>query len=296
MKIGLALGGGSSKGLAHIGVLEVLEEENIPIDLICGTSIGAVVGGLYSLNPDVSLLKKKAEEVLSSDSFKEIGFSIFSNDKKSNLFERITTFIKEKYSYGRALFRPFIVDGEKIERLLEEIFNEKRFEDTKISFSVTAIDIVTGNDIIINSGPIIAGVSASIAMPGLFPYIKKDNYLLVDGGATQDIPVMALKKMGADIVIASNVSSPPEPRSNFRTGLEINFRVDEIAKHRLIERELDEADIVIAPNLRDLHWADYRKIALCIQRGREATRKVLPEIKRKTRKTIFHRLKEMFRR
>ncbi len=295
MKIGLALGGGSAKGLAHIGVLQVLQEENIPINFISGTSIGAVVGAMYSLSPDASLLKVKAEEVLSSDTFKNIGISIFEN-RDYNLLKRITTFIKEKYTYGKALFRPFIVDGEKIEKLLEETLNEKRFEDTKIRFSVTAIDIVTGKDIVINEGPLLPAVYASIAIPGLFPYLEKEGCILVDGGATQNVPVRVVKEMGADLIITSNLASPPEICSVFKTGLDINFRVDEIVKYRLTKKELDEADVVISPNVKDIHWADYRKLDFCIQKGREAATRALPEIRRKMKRTIFYRLGKIFRR
>ncbi|MEA3431560.1 MAG: patatin-like phospholipase family protein [candidate division WOR-3 bacterium] len=295
MKIGLALGGGSAKGLAHIGVLQVLREENIPINFISGTSIGAVVGAMYSLSPDASLLKVKAEEVLSSDTFKNIGISIFEN-RDYNLLKRITTFIKEKYTYGKALFRPFIVDGEKIEKLLEEILNEKRFEDTKIRFSVTAIDIATGKDVVINEGPLLPAVYASIAIPGLFPYLEKEGCILVDGGATQNVPVRVLKEMGADLIIASNLASPPEICSVFKTGLDVNFRVDEIVKYRLTKKELDEADVVISPNVKDIHWADYRKLDFCIQKGREAATCALPEIRRKMKRTIFYRLGKIFRR
>jgi len=295
MKIGLALGGGSAKGLAHIGVLQVLQEENIPINFISGTSIGAVVGAMYSISPDASLLKVKAEEVLSSDTFKNIGLSIFEN-RDYNLLKRITTFIKEKYTYGKALFRPFIVDGEKIEKLLEEILNEKRFEDTKIRFSVTAIDITTGKDVVINEGPLLPAVYASIAIPGLFPYLEKEGCILVDGGATQNVPVRVVKEMGADLIITSNLASPPEICSVFKTGLDVNFRVDEIVKYRLTREELDEANVVISPNVKDIHWADYRKLDFCIQKGREAATRALPEIRRKMKRTIFYRLKGIFKR
>lgn len=295
MKIGLALGGGSAKGLAHIGVLQVLQGENIPINFISGTSIGAVVGAMYSLSPDASLLKVKAEEVLSSDTFKNIGFNLFEN-RDYNLLRRITTFIKEKYTYGKALFRPFIVDREKIEKLLKEILNGKRFEDTKIRFSVAAIDIATGKDVVINEGPLLPAVYASIAIPGLFPYLENEGCILVDGGATQNVPVRVLKEMGADLIITSNLTSPPEICSVFKTGLDVNFRVDEIVKYRLIKEELDEADVVISPNVKDIHWADYRKLDFCIQKGREAATRALPEIRRKMKRTVFYRLRKIFRR
>ncbi len=290
MKIGLALGGGSSKGLAHIGVLQVLQEENIPISFICGTSMGAVIGAIYSLYPDAHLIKTKAEKVLSSDTFKDIGFSVFSN-KDNNLFERITTFIKQKYSYGKFFLRPSIVDKTKIEKLLEKIFNKKRFEDTIIPLGVAAIDIVTGNDLILNEGYILPAVLASIAIPGLFPSVEKDGCLLVDGGATQNLPIRALKKMGADVVIASNVSSPLKNCTVYKTGLDINFRVDEIVKHRLFKQELSKADVIISPNVKDVHWADYKRIDFCIQKGRDATIQALPEIRRKMRRSIFYRIK-----
>ncbi len=295
MKIGLALGGGSSRGLAHIGVLQVLEKENIPIDLVCGTSIGAVVGAVYCLDPDATSLQIKAKELLASDTFKNIRFNVFNN-KDYNLFRRITTFVKEKYSYGKVLFRPYIIDREKVEKLLSEIFDGKRFEDTKIPLSVAAIDIVTGEDIVLNEGPLLQAVSASIAIPGLLPHVEKDGQFLVDGGATQNVPVEALKEMGADLAIASNLSSPLKVCSNFKTGLDINFRVDEIVKYRLAKGELTLADVIISPDVKEIHWADYRKLDFCVQKGREAAIRALPEIRRKMKRTIFQRLGKIFRR
>jgi NTE family protein len=295
MKIGLALGGGSSKGLAHIGVLQVLEEENIPINIICGTSIGAIVGAVYSLNPDAHWLEEKAKKVLASDEFENVGFDIFNN-KDYNLFKRITTFVKEKYSYGKALFRPSIVDRKIIEDLLEEILDKKRFEDTKIPLGVVAIDIARGKDVVLkNKGPLLPAVAASIAIPGLFPYIKSDRYILVDGGATQDVPVEPLREMGADIVIASSLATTLETKSFFRTGLDVNFRVDEIVRYRLIVEELKKADVIITPDIKHIHWADYGKLEFCIQKGREAAIRALPEIRQKLRGTVFHKLRRLFK-
>lgn len=295
MKVGLALGGGSSKGLAHIGVLQVLEEENIPINIICGTSIGAIVGAVYSLNPDAHWLEEKAKKVLASDEFENVGFDIFNN-KDYNLFKRITTFVKEKYSYGKALFRPSIVDRKIIEDLLEEILDKKRFEDTKIPLGVVAIDIARGKDVVLkNKGPLLPAVAASIAIPGLFPYIKSDRYILVDGGATQDVPVEPLREMGADIVIASSLATTLETKSFFRTGLDVNFRVDEIVRYRLIVEELKKADVIITPDIKHIHWADYGKLEFCIQKGREAAIRALPEIRQKLRGTVFHKLRRLFK-
>lgn len=295
MKIGLALGGGSAKGLAHIGVIQVLEKEKIPIDLICGTSIGAIIGAVYSLNPDAAMLRSKAKEVISSETFKNIGFRIFC-DRDYNLFEKITTFIKEKFSYSKILFRPAIIEREKLYKLLEEIFDDRRFDDAKIPIAVVSIDIVMGKDIILKSGYLLPAISASIAIPGLFPYVEKEGCLLVDGGSTQNVPIKALKEMGADVVIASNLSSPPRPRTTFKTGLDINFRVDEIVKYRLLKKELSEADVVISPNVKDVHWADYKRIDFCIKKGVEATIQALPQIRAKMRKPLIYRLMDVFRR
>lgn len=281
MKIGLALGGGGAKGLAHIGVLQVLEEANIPIHMICGTSIGAIIGAFYTLEPDAKKLEKIAKEIIRSSEFKNIGINLFSGESRVPKFlQNITTFIKEKYIYAKAILSSSIIKGDSFRILLEKFFDKFLISDTKIPFAAVATDLITGKDEIIKDGPIVDALLASAAIPGVFPYVKKDNLILVDGGATADIPVQAVKEFGADFIISVSFLGEIDHHFSINTGLQINFRVDEIVKYRLNLLNLKYADIIISPEVNNVRWYDFSKLSFCIKKGREAALKCLPEIKK----------------
>jgi len=177
-KIGIALGSGSSRGWAHIGVLKALKEEDIQIDYIAGTSIGALIGAVYATG--------------NIDSFED--------------FTRKITW-KTVLSYLDVIIpKNGLISGKKIYKLLSEYFGTKTIESLKISYCCTAVDINTGKEIRFKSGSIVNAVRASISIPGIFnPFSYKGKYL-VDGGILNPLPVNIVRQMGADIVIAVNLN------------------------------------------------------------------------------------------
>lgn len=178
--IGLALGSGGARGVAHIGVLEVLEEYGVPIDYIAGTSIGSVVGALYAAGVSV---KKMKDFALSLD-----------RRKTMSLFDPILNFSG-------------IFSGNKIISILEDLgLKGLSFSDLKIPFSAIAVDMIKGREVVINKGSVVMAVRASSSIPMVFaPVIYKDYYL-VDGGIIDPVPVDVVKSMGADIIIAVRLS------------------------------------------------------------------------------------------
>ncbi|MCK4353202.1 patatin-like phospholipase family protein [candidate division WOR-3 bacterium] len=293
MKIGLALGGGASHGLAHIGVLQVLEEAKIPIHLICGTSIGAVIGGLYALNPDARLLEKIAREIITSEEFKTIGFDLFENPRVPKPFRNLADFIKEHYIYIKEFINPYIVKGEKLYSIFNRLFGTALISQTKIQFASVAVDLKTGEDRIIRDGPIIDAVRSSSAIPGVFPYITDFGSILVDGGITSTVPTKAVRELGANFIIASSLMRKLNEPASLRTGFQINLRVDEIVKYRLNKLNLLDVDLIISPEVHKVHWSDFSKLAFCIKKGRDAALKSLPELKRQL--SLFGRLKRWFK-
>jgi NTE family protein len=178
MKIGLALGSGSARGWAHIGVIRALEEANIKVDYIAGTSIGAFVGAFYS-SGNLDYLEKFAlgMDWKSIISFFDVGFPIRG-----------------------------LLDGEKIYQLVSKQFLKKKIEETKIPFCTVATDLIAGEEVVIKSGNIVDAVRASISLPGIFTPLKKDEKYLVDGGLVNPVPVDVVQKMGADITIAVDLN------------------------------------------------------------------------------------------
>lgn len=289
--IGIALGGGSSKGMAHIGVLEVLEENGIELSYIAGTSIGAIVGAAYAAEPDARKLRSKAKILLTSDAFAAIGFEFFieKEPERPRLMRRITDFVKKKYILGRTAVRPFLVGGDKMQSVLENILPEIDISQLRIPFACVALDLTTGRDVVLKSGPLIEAVRASTCIPGVFPGVDVNGVFLVDGGSTASVPVDAAIELGAGFVIGVDLLGQLSRDFNHSSGLDINFRVDEIAKRRLNELRAGNADILIKPRVDSVHWADYGKLDFCIERGREAALEVLPLLRQKLRKGKIRR-------
>jgi NTE family protein len=293
MKIGLALGVGGAKGVAHIGVIEALRENNIPIDIICGTSMGAIIGAQYALYKDIDKVKKRAREMITSEELKKMGLDLFGSSSLPRPFRDIIDFVKEKYIYTKGFVSPYIVRDDGLLYILDKLFGDANFLQTKIPFAAVAVDLVTGEDVVFKEGKLLDAIRASISITGIFPVVERENKILVDGGITSTVPIKAARELGADFIIASSLMGKLEPPTSLRTALHLNIRVDEIVRHRLSSIYLSLADVVISPEVLDVHWADFTKFAFCIKKGKEATIKKIPQIKREI--SLLGRIKRKFR-
>ncbi len=264
-KVGVALGGGGARGMAHIGVLKVLEENKIPIDFISGTSCGALIAALYAAEPNA----KKLEKEMSKEEWNKI--------------------------FDYTIPRCGIIKGEKIENLLEERLNSVDFKDLKIPLFVTSFDIENKKEIIFHRGNVAKAVRASISIPGLFVPVENNNRILVDGAVTDPIPTEILKKQGADIVIAVNVNKmklrPPSinekavkkkgsrkmPGIIYSMSKSFQITGSEAARADLA---LDHADLVIGINIENIGLFEFNKSAEAIKAGEKSARRSLNEIKK----------------
>ena len=206
LKVGLALGGGGARGLAHIGVLKVLERENIPIDLITGTSMGAIIGGEYALKKDISAIEKIAEKYSKISEF-NIDFSFSEKERKDKPFflKKMSDFLKKGYILNLELRRKYIDEGEGIKKIIKDLVGDKAFTDTKIPFAAVAADLVKGEKVILNQGKLFDALLASSSIPGMFPPVILDKKILVDGGIVDVVPIQAAQSLGANFVIGVNV-------------------------------------------------------------------------------------------
>jgi NTE family protein len=258
-KIGLALSGGAARGLAHIGVLEVLQREGIPIDMIAGTSAGAVAGAVYAWNQDITRMKK---EVLA------------------------VNWMKIAPLLDLSLFKSGLIRGKKIESLLTSyIGGNIKFSDLKIPFACVASDIETGEEVVINSGSVPEALRASISVPGIFTVVKHEGRYLVDGGLTTPVPVEVVKKMGADFIIAVNVTpnvSDRVQKMRKEPGIfHVIMQSIYITTSAMAQYNLEDADMVIEPDLAHIGAGDFQKSKELIKRGKEAAQSVIPEIKQR---------------
>jgi len=290
MKLGIALGGGGAKGLAHIGVLEVLEENGIKPQCVAGTSIGSVVGAIYCLNGSAKGLREKAGKMIQSDEFKNFRVEEFYTEDKS-VFERFKKELFEKFYFGRLLFKRSHIKTEVTKKLFADLFGNKAFNNCKIKFSCNALDIQSGEEVTFTQGLIADAVWASCAIPGIIPPFVQENRIFVDGGVIDNIPVAPVKKMGATIVLAVYLGGRPRFKGVPDTGFRINQRALSFMKYHLDQRVLSLADVIINPEVDQFHWADFSSIDVLIQKGREATARKLREVK--STLTFWYRLSKI---
>ena len=286
LKVGLALGGGGARGLAHIGVLKVLERENIPISLITGTSMGAIIGGAYALKKDISAIEKIAEKYSKISEF-NIDFSFSEKERKDKPFflKKMSDFLKKGYILNLELRRKYIDEGEGIKKIIKDLVGDKAFTDTKIPFAAVAADLVKGEKVILNQGKLFDALLASSSIPGMFPPVILDKKILVDGGIVDVVPIQAAKSLGANFVIGVNVGQTIKKRVEFDNAVEIFFRSDSITSAELRKLQLSFADVVITPKIGRFHWSDFSKPEQCIREGEIAAQNIILELKKKLKKT-----------
>jgi len=292
VSFGLALGGGGAKGLAHIGVLEVLEEHGIKPKFVAGTSMGSVIGAIYCLDGSAKDLKSKAEEMIKSEEFKNFGLDEFYTESR-NVLERFKKEVFEKIYFGRLFFKKSHIKTEAAKRLFTNLFGDKTFRDLRIRFICNALDIRTGEEVLFTSGKIRDGVWASCAIPGIFPPFTRGNKILVDGGVIDNIPVLPVKRLGAKIVVASYLGHLPRFNDEPDTGFRINQRAQSFVRYYLDQRILEQADCVIKPDITGFHWADFSALDELVEVGREAAEKNIRRIK--AANSFWNRLKKSLR-
>ena len=296
-KIGLALGGGGVRGLAHIGVLKVLNSHSIPIDLVVGTSMGAVVGATFCLNPDVSILEQRILEIISRPQIKKLE-SYFVQTSEDNqrkfIIQKLLSRIKNLYLWNLQAAKKWLIRTEPIVKLLEELFYNKRFSDTQIPFACVAVDLNTASNVIIQTGKILEAILASSSIPGIFAPLKLGNKLLIDGGILSVVPSRQARILGADFVIGVDLSCNYSQREPL-TGLDVMFQADWIKSCYLNKLNLKYCDWIIRPEVTNINWSTFSKGSFCIQQGKLATLRDIDEIKRAlVKKGRLYFLKKLF--
>jgi NTE family protein len=248
--IGLALGGGFARGMAHIGVLKVLEEEGIPVRLIAGTSVGALIGASYCSGVSVQELEKLARSV------------------------RFTTFARWTVSrYGFA-------SNDRMVSFLTRTLKVKTFEELLIPLGVTATDFNTGEGVVFHSGSIIDPVRASCAYPGMFLPVNIRGRWLVDGMLSHPVPTGPLREMGAERVLAVHLrgqwSKDGAPRHLF----DVIGQSFAIAQDKMSHLWRGAADVVVEPDVAGFAYDDFKRAGELVRTGEVAMRKVLPEVRK----------------
>jgi NTE family protein len=249
MKVGLALGGGAVRGLAHIGVLKVLKKHQIPIDFIVGTSMGGAIGGLVAAGIDIEEIE---EFILTTPSYRFVDIGILKRG---------------------------ILAGNKIYAMLIQFLEQKglgdiRIEDLNIPFRAVSVDLIKGEVFVFEEGSLSLAIRATTSVPGIFSPVHYQDKVLVDGGILNNLPADLLREEGMDIVIAVDVErehEEEEPRNIF----EVVYRSFTIMMTRQRRANLKYADVVFRPEVGHILAFDTTRIQDCIEAGeREAQQKI----------------------
>jgi len=273
-KVGLALGGGGARGIAHLGVLYALEKFAVPVDMIAGTSIGALIGALYALHQDARKISRMFFDAQESPEYTALGLdAIARKARQASRFKRIKGAVANYYlQHHMGFLKTAPVAG-----FLKTLLGDAGFDDMKIPLALIAGNISKGEGRTFRDGDLHKAVQASMSLPLWMEPVDIDGDLYVDGIAHDVVPVKSLREMGADIVIAADVSLR-ETHPRIRNAVEAKYIADAMAVNRSIDLSLEQADIVIRPDVGGLMWYDFRRSPRLLKAGREAAESAIPQI------------------
>jgi NTE family protein len=277
----LVLGGGGARGLAHIGVLKALEREGFIPDLVVGTSMGAIVGGMYAQEPNARLVEEKMKNLLQSQSFKKIGIDALSRrGTKDGKPTVASVYGRMKRGYGllRSAWSTGLVADSILLGSLYPLLEDRRIEHCLIPFAAVACDLMSGEEVIFRKGPILKAIAASSAIPGVVTPMSINGRLLVDGAPTSLIPVQAARSFSDLPIVAVTVSRQLHDKRPMMNAIDVLLRVGVIAEMKLTEYGLALADVVIRPRVESFGWADFAPLDELIVRGEKATMKEFQSI------------------
>ncbi|MEZ7505702.1 patatin-like phospholipase family protein [Flavobacterium sp. Arc2] len=279
-KIGLVLSGGGAKGFAHIGVLKVLEEAGLKIDYIGGTSMGAVVGGLYASGYTASQI----DSIFQSTNFDELisdfiprSSKNFYEKKNDELYALVLPFNKFKIGIPEALSKG-MYNFNLLSRITRHVRHVRDFNKLPIPFLCIATDIETGKEVLLNKGNLAQAMIATSAFPSLFSPVEIDGKLLVDGGVTNNYPIDEVKKLGADIIIGVDVQDDLRDRNSLKDATKILVQITNLHSIEKMKESISKTDIYIKPDIKDYGVISFDKGKEIIIKGEEATFAVYEKI------------------
>jgi len=283
-KIGIALGGGGARGAAHIGVLQVLKEMNVPIDYVAGTSMGAVVGAIYAVGMDPDEIEIIITGVDWPDLFSD------RPERTQRIYRRkqddSAAFIPVEWGWkGRVVLSSGVVAGQKLGFAFRSpalyLSGHEGFDKLSYPFRAVTTDLQTGKMHVLDKGNLLKAVRASMSIPGVFPPVHWDGFTLVDGYLARNLPVDVVRAMGADIVIAVDVGQYPETTDpeKFRTLMGITGQSGLIGARQNVDPQLLDADIIIHPDLTGISSREFERVGETIEPGRRAAEAVAEQLR-----------------
>ena len=290
VKLGLALGAGGARGMAHLGVLKALEQAGIRFHCLAGSSIGAVVGAAYAVSGNAAELEARVQEFITGDLYRTTGLELVKNafnDKPETWTHRLETWLKKRYLQAKVVARQAVLDSDVYREMISFFIPDIKIEDLPFPMWITGTDLRTGRPVAFQSGSLRDAVYASSAIPGVVLPLEKDGMLVVDGGVVNMVPSLPVRYLGADVVLAVDVDKPVVPEDGFDSAFELLFRVEDVQGFYLKELQLREADLVLRPQVGQIHWSDFERASEMIRLGRDAAQEQLDAIIALNRRRIM---------
>jgi len=281
-KIGLVLSGGGAKGFAHVGALKVIEEAGIPVDFITGTSVGSIVGGLYAVGYDASML----EDIIKNQNWEEL----LSNAHKREYIPAITKEEQSRYLISlpietkKITIPSGLLNGQNVMELFSYLIygyhDVNDFSKLPVPFECIAADIATGEEIVLKKGYLPKAIRASMAVPAAIAACEIDGRMLVDGGIVNNFPVDRCREMGADIIIGIDIQDDLLTKDKIKSIPDVISQLSSLMSIERSEKNRKNVNILIKPDISGYSATsfDTESAIVLMKRGEEAARKILPQL------------------
>ncbi|MBI1313566.1 hypothetical protein GC176_19925 [bacterium] len=285
LAVTLALGGGGARGISHLGVIEGVLSAGCRIDRILGISIGSLAAAMFAFDPDIQHVQKKTLDYLSSPSFQRFQHRLLlsrsakddrTSDQPPSRWERMKQAIRVNYVCQQIVRLPSLLKGELLHHATLHLLPEANIEDAEIPLSVVAVDLLTGDRVVLTDGPVREAVRGSSSIPGIFPPVELAGKRLCDIGVLNSLPIPAIDETHPKTtVIAVDVSSDLVPIEACSTAVDVLIRMHEVGERLFREQVRREADILIRPEVGHRSWFEFGEPEQMLELGREAARRAL---------------------
>ncbi|MCG8610068.1 MAG: patatin-like phospholipase family protein, partial [Pseudomonadales bacterium] len=285
-KVGLVLSGGGARGLAHIGIIRVLEEMHVPVDIVVGTSAGSAVAALYAMGLPVEVIEQRFHEMNWQRGFQDkldrSGLSM--RRKRDSLMHSVDVTLG--FNQEGLRLKNALVQGQQLELILNDLTREAAyindFDQLPRRYRAVAADLATGEAAVLGTGSIAQAIRASMSIPGVFPPVHLDGRLLVDGGVANNIPIDIARELGAEIIIAVDISMPLIPQEKLSGLFTIAEQITNFLTRKNMAQQLSllsDQDILIVPDLEDFTSADFDRSDEIVEVGATAARNAAVQLK-----------------
>ena len=285
----IALGGGGARGLAHLGVLEVLEQTGVGIDRIVGVSIGGIIGAAYAFDPDIERTREHVLDYVMGESFQRHQRALTGAGRKPaegasleaeprsvgvSWFNQVRDYLRANRLFNRVITKKSLLASQLLEDVAANLLPDADIADAAIPLTIVSVDLRSGHRVVLEKGDVRKAVRGSASLPGIFPPVELDGMLLADIGIFSPLPTQVCRLYDPGMLIAADVSPRIQPIDDCDTALGVMMRMEEIAGTVFRDHVLSLADIIIHPEVGSLPWSDFTQSPAMVDRGRIATREV----------------------